>query len=177
MIKSEEIPNLFQLSKEEYGGSYNRDILELYKFYVEMADRISARRQSANSFYLSVNSALIGGIALLDSEIVGGKILVSIAGVALSRLWTRNILSYKSINEKKFAIINSIEEKLPVQLYSMEWKLLEEGKSSKTHRPFYSVERWVPEIFFVLFIISLLGSVDSNSIINIFRFIISCQIS
>ena len=33
--------------------------LEQYKLYVEMADRISSRRQNANSFFLSINTAIV----------------------------------------------------------------------------------------------------------------------
>ena len=33
-------------------------LLEQYKLYVEMADRISQRRQSANNYFLSVNILL-----------------------------------------------------------------------------------------------------------------------
>src|SRR5256885_4461010 len=41
--------------------------LEQYKLYVEMADRISSRRLTANSFFLTINSAIIalGGYAAL----------------------------------------------------------------------------------------------------------------
>ena len=31
MIKSEEDPDLFQISKEEYGDNYNKDIFEHFK--------------------------------------------------------------------------------------------------------------------------------------------------
>jgi hypothetical protein len=34
-------------------------LLEQYKLYIEMADRISSRRQSANSFFLSLNTTLV----------------------------------------------------------------------------------------------------------------------
>ncbi len=33
--------------------------LELYKLAVEMADRVSARRATANAFFLTVNTALL----------------------------------------------------------------------------------------------------------------------
>ena len=39
--------------------------LEQYKLYVEMADRISARRQTANSFFLSVNTAIVALLGYL----------------------------------------------------------------------------------------------------------------
>ncbi|GHI47573.1 RipA family octameric membrane protein [Streptomyces albidoflavus] len=35
------------------------EVLELYKLAVEMADRVSARRGTANAFFLSVQTALV----------------------------------------------------------------------------------------------------------------------
>ena len=52
--------------EEEYGENYKAHLLEQYKLYVEMADRISARRQTANSFFLSINTAIIALISYLN---------------------------------------------------------------------------------------------------------------
>ena len=52
--------NLIVNDKDSYGESYQAHSLEIYKLYVQMADNISARRQSANSFFLTVNTAIIG---------------------------------------------------------------------------------------------------------------------
>ena len=43
------------MNPEKYGEKYKEHLLEQYKLYVEMADRISGRRQTANSFFLSIN--------------------------------------------------------------------------------------------------------------------------
>ena len=43
------------LSGERKSASEEKDVLEIYMMLVEMADRVSERRQSANAFYLSVN--------------------------------------------------------------------------------------------------------------------------
>jgi len=59
---------------------------ELYKLAVEMADRVSARRGLANTFFLTVNT----GLAALQS--------------------------YRKLNAAKFKVINAIEPRLPLQL-------------------------------------------------------------
>jgi hypothetical protein len=41
-------------------------LLELYKLCVEMADRVSARRATANAFFLTLNSALLAGLGLVQ---------------------------------------------------------------------------------------------------------------
>ncbi len=51
--------NLIRQSKENYGGEFNQHLFEQYKLYVKMADRISARRMLANSFFVGVHTALI----------------------------------------------------------------------------------------------------------------------
>src|ERR1700693_4560599 len=42
-------------------------ILELYKTAVEMADRTSARRAGANSFFLTLNTALAAVVGIVSS--------------------------------------------------------------------------------------------------------------
>lgn len=46
-------------TEEEYGTDYKHHILEQYKLYVEMSDRVSQRRASLNVFFISVNTFLI----------------------------------------------------------------------------------------------------------------------
>ena len=41
------------------GLTYSSALLEQYKFYVELADRVSQRRAVANSFFLLVNSVAV----------------------------------------------------------------------------------------------------------------------
>ena len=51
------------VSAEKYGSNHQAHTLEIYKICVEMADRISARRERMNSFFLTVNAVLLGGLA------------------------------------------------------------------------------------------------------------------
>jgi hypothetical protein len=43
-------------------------LLDQYKLYVEMADRISQRRTTANSYFLSVNSAILAFVGYLTQK-------------------------------------------------------------------------------------------------------------
>jgi hypothetical protein len=40
--------------------------MELYKLAVEMADRVSARRGTANAFFVTVNTALLAFLGLAE---------------------------------------------------------------------------------------------------------------
>lgn len=151
---------IFQYTEEQYGGFYKQHIVDIYKFYVEMADRISARRQSANSFYLAVNTTIVGASAFFSQDSISGRWLVAFAGIAIAIMWIRNIQSYKSLNAGKFTVINEIEKLLPISPYTAEWHILGRGTDKKRHVPFHNVEIIVPMIFIAIYAILCFVSVD-----------------
>lgn len=123
-----------------------------------MADRISSRRQSANSFFLSVNTAIITVVSYIQLGLPKGESsdfywLVSLAGMALCYMWYRLIRSYKDLNSGKFEIVLSIERNLPISPYNAEWELVGRGKDPKLYLPFTRVEMVVPWIFFILHLV------------------------
>lgn len=123
--------------------------LELYKLMVEMADRVSQRRQVANSFYLSINTLLVGGSAYLGATTASTRttLLVSLAGVMVCIYWIRAIESYKTLNTAKFSIINEIEDGLVIKPFTDEWAKLDPNGDGKRHKPFHETERFVPRVF------------------------------
>lgn len=140
---------------DEYGSSYRDHALEMYKTYVEMADRISERREKANSFFLTVNTALI---ALLAKDAFGSnaadprglELLVPVAACVLCYLWYRIIRSYRDLNSAKFKVVHAIECQLPLRPYDAEWESVERGKNPQLYLPFTHVEKVVPWLFMVL---------------------------
>jgi len=74
---------------------------ELYKLAVETADRISARRGIANSFFLTANT-----------------------GIVFAGAWWALLRGYRDLNSAKFEIILAMEERLPVRVYGDEWDRL-----------------------------------------------------
>src|SRR5687767_13699380 len=80
--------------------------LELYKLAVEMADRVSARRATANAFFLTVNTALL---AFVSSGSLTVLWLVALAGIALSATWCVLLKSYRDLNAAKFGVILEME--------------------------------------------------------------------
>lgn len=53
-----------------YSGADGTSVLlEQYKIYVEMADRVSARRGLTNTFFLSLNSAIFAAIGFAVGHI------------------------------------------------------------------------------------------------------------
>lgn len=129
--------------------------LEIYKLLIEMADRVSQRRQAANSFYLSVNTLLLGSSAYLlpTPQQIQGILVITVAGMAISVLWIWNILSYKTLNTAKFAVIQDLEKSLTIQPYTDEWTRLDPEQDGERHTPFHRVELFVPWVFFTAYIV------------------------
>jgi len=66
-------PLLLQVSEVESGDAYRQHLFDQYKLAVEMADRVSARRTQANTFFLAVNTGLLTVFANLGKvKIISG---------------------------------------------------------------------------------------------------------
>tara|TARA_Y100000310_G_C20702291_1_gene831009 strand:+ start:4312 stop:4818 length:507 start_codon:yes stop_codon:yes gene_type:complete len=134
-------------------NSATNQALDYYKLCIAAAEQISSRRQSANSFFLTINTVLISFVSYSSIEeltINWTFFAVSFAGIAICLMWRRLILSYKELNSAKFKVILALEEKLPFKPYAAEWLSLGEGKNPAIHRPFSSMEAYVPLVFIFL---------------------------
>ena len=156
--KSVSGPTLTNLTQIGYYVNEAAIKLELYKLAVEMADRVSQRRQTANSFYLSINTLLVGGSAYLGTLRPSADTIsiVSLAGVAICVLWGWNIASYQTLNSAKFKVIHDLEQSLPSQLFKEEWEKLDPDGDGKRHRPFHKVEGLVPWVFGLVYVVQTL---------------------
>jgi hypothetical protein len=142
----------------ELPGNY----FELYKLAVEMADRISARRGLANSFFLTANT---GVVALLAGRDI--RWYLAVAGIALSISWWALLKSYRDLNKAKFQTILAMEDQLPIRMYGNEWDRLqaEPVTSSRCrdlirawarqYRELGRVERIVPWVFTAIYVVDI----------------------
>lgn len=149
------VEDLAGIPKEKYGREYHDHVLDIYKLYVEMADKVSERRQSANSFFLSINSAIIafvGSVDVIADQIFHPSLfwLIGFAGMVLSYQWYRLVRSYKDLNTGKFKVIHEIERHLPFRPYDAEWTALGRGERADLYLPFTHVEIRVPWVFFAI---------------------------
>jgi hypothetical protein len=126
-----------------------KSVVDIYKVLIDMADKVSQRRQNANNFYLSVNTAITGAAAYLSAtgNSSANIFIISLAGFLVCLLWKRNIDSYKDLNKGKFFVIHEIEKALPIAAFTAEWDVLQRGENRKLYRPFHVVEALVPYIF------------------------------
>ncbi len=153
------------MNREEYGEQFKEHLLEQYKLYVEMADRISDRRGQTNMFYISLLSVLLALLSIVigRNTLNGSQAVIfmtmGILGLGLCVLWNINIRSYRQINSGKFKVIHEMEQNLPFNCYDREWEILGKGKKAKSYLQLTRVEQYVPIIlavpYLVLFIYSL----------------------
>ncbi len=144
--------SLFPTEEGDYGSDYRTHYLEVYRIYVERMDAVSARRESANTFFLSLHTVLIGVMGYVGNSEVFMKMMVGVVGCILSYFWYRLLLSYRSLNAAKCDVILEIEKKLPLSPYGAEWRCLGyKDKNSNKYRPLTHIEVWVPGVFMVLY--------------------------
>lgn len=113
--------------------------VELYKLAVEMADRISARRGIANSFFLTVNTGIVTLVASNDY-----RWYVPVAGLVFASTWWALLRSYRELNRAKFAVILALEASLPAQIYGDEWDHLRR-EPVRFARRLDSLRSWVAQ--------------------------------
>jgi hypothetical protein len=131
-------PVLLRASEGEYGDCNRQQLFDQYKLAVEMADRVSARRMQANTFFLAVNTGLIAVLVLCYG-------------------WWRIVGSYRQLSSGKHAVILEIETLLPAAPYAAEWAVLGEGRDPRRYLPLTRVETWVPRLFALLYLLLLLA--------------------
>ena len=125
-----------------------------------MTDKVSERRQTANNYFLTVNSILVSLFGVLSgfstlTEQHLWMYFLPLAGLLVSITWATLIRSYRQLNSGKFKVIHRIESQLPVALYDLEWEILGKGEG-KQYLPFTHVEQFVPWIFAGLYILLII---------------------
>jgi len=147
-------PQLIRQTKESYGDTFKADLFEQYKLYVESAEKISERRVSANNYLLTVNAFLVTLYGLVAASRFNTiwMILVPVAGFLVALTWHRIITSYRDLNTVKFKVVHELEQQMPAALYDYEWHKAGEGRG-KAYHPLSHLERWVPIIFMVLYVL------------------------
>ena len=150
--------------RENYGSEFKTHLLEQYKLYVEMADRVSSRRVQAASFYTSVLSALLALLSITSNEeLFQGPqsfvlLTIAILGLCLCLAWAANINSYKQLNSLIFKVIHDMEAYLPYPCYDMEWKILKEDKNRQRYFRLTAIEQYIPIILAIPYLCLLIYS-------------------
>jgi hypothetical protein len=139
-------------------------LLDLYKLAVEMADRVSARRATANAFFLTVQTAFVAVLGVAAPNLARSpwwvSLSVALAGLVLSASWWLLLRSYRDLNRAKFYVINTVEQQLPVRIFADEWTYLKQDSLPRRRGRYAelgAVERIVPAVFAALYVLLFVG--------------------
>jgi len=164
-MPSTDFPDISSKPKDEYGEKYNEHLLQQYLLYVQMADKVSERRSLANTFFLTANTAILSTLGIVTAVSPANSVesgflafLAAITPVLLCYSWYRMVRSYQQLSTGKFSVIHEIEAKLPLAPYRAEWNALGEGKDPAKYKPLTDVEKWVPLIFAMLYVVVALAA-------------------
>ena len=135
-------------TEKEYGGTFNTDLLEQYKLYVQSAENISSNRIATSRYLLTLNAALLAlyGLQLPNLDPGYMALVVPVTGIFVSALWHRIIKSYSNLNGIKFEIIHKLEERLPAALFKTEWDVVEKRRG-KPYMSVTKIEQGFPLLF------------------------------
>jgi hypothetical protein len=122
-------------------------ILEQYKSLVGDVGNIGARYATANGFYLSVLTALLGVLAYvgtgkaIERQTYWVVVLVALFAIAICWIWRKTIQFYGKLFKGKFDVLKELGCELPVNVYQREdQKVYGEGGA----RPLTEHEARVP---------------------------------
>ena len=145
-------------------ATYETAVLEQYRLYVEMADRVSARRGLTNSFFLTLNTGIFTLIAALGKTPPADKAwwlaipLAAILGECFA--WFYLVRSYRLLNSAKYQVVGILEERLPASpFWRAEWSALGEGKDRGRYWPLSHIEQWIPVLFALAYISGFLAAI------------------
>ena len=130
--------------------------LDQYKAYLADLGNVGSRYATANGFYLSVISALLGILALTESSKLLGTVprstlwVVCLFASVICIVWTRTIGFYRRLFSAKFRVLDELEAHLPHKCYGKEYEYLE----AKGATNLLKIDRFAP-IALMLFFIAL----------------------
>ena len=133
--------------------AYQRSLMEQYKICVEISDRISARRSWLNTFFITVNTVVLGtiGLSLSRSSSVpqAGLLLITLFGLLfLCYAWLRLAQSYRHLTKVKSAVIKALESRLPCNIT---W-LTEKNQIGRKSNALAQMEILLPFFFAILYV-------------------------
>ena len=152
-------------------------VLEQYRLYVEMADRVSARRGLTNSFFLTLNTGILTLVAVFGkaphyANVAWWLVIPFVAILGQCFAWFYLVRSYRLLNSAKYKVVGALEERLPASpFWRAEWWVLGEGKDPRRYWPLSHIEQWIPLLFalayiagFLVLILTWLCMADKRSV-------------
>jgi hypothetical protein len=153
---------------ETYPGgadAHREALLEQYRLYLDLTDRLAARRATANAFFLTLNTAVLGVAGAVwgqRSDVPAWlAALVLVPLLVLCAVWFLLIGHHRVVSAAKWAVVAAFEEHLPAGPFERtEWHGLlgGAGRRSWWHR-LTLLEQVVPAVFATTYVVgAVLGA-------------------
>lgn len=153
-----------------------KEVIDIYKLCVDMADKTSERRLKNNTFMITINTGLLSlnsYLSLSGNDQQFWHVVLCLACIIINIYWIFLISTYKKINEAKYSIINKIESNhnLPETPFTSENQYLNTAK----YFHLSTIERLIPSTLILLNILIIILSIycftdkasSTTTIINI----------
>ncbi|MDR0967955.1 MAG: hypothetical protein LBL75_04000 [Rickettsiales bacterium] len=126
---------------------------QIYNSYVESCKDLSERRWQITTFFVTLNTAIIG---LKDTNFINPVILM-LFGILMDMLWIKLLTSYRRLNSAKWRVIQKFEEKykFPVQLYTAEQDEYDRLKTQNRTQSISRIELLIPVVVIICFLIMM----------------------
>jgi hypothetical protein len=122
---------LFPAGANFEDNSKRKELAEQYKVLANHVEQMSERRQVANNFFLSMNSAIFAGMGLLAKEslsevehpiamkgIFSLICVLAIVGLVICKGWTSIIRAHRQLNLANLSILQMMEKYLAAAIFS-----------------------------------------------------------
>src|SRR4051794_733132 len=137
--------------------------IALFELYLATAEKVSDWRAQANSWMLSVNSAIVGlyGYLQADKLSVGTaqKAIwlwaIPAAGALACLAWASLLTSYRKLNRAKFTVLAQLEADLPIPPFTRE----REAYHRDRRRSLSMIESLIPGCFVLLYVAMIIAAV------------------
>ena len=150
------VDNLWNEEQDNFSNEqYYNLLIEQYKIYVEILDRVSFRRISINLFFLIINISIVGvmalGISRSSAQLSLALLVLPLLGLlSICHCWWRVVRFYRHTVNIKEQVIGALEKRLPSSpIFSAE-RVVAQKKGSFT--PLKRLETTMPFIFTFLYL-------------------------
>lgn len=137
------------------------NLIEQYKVLLSTSESLIERRQKLTTTYISIFSVLLPILsAMLSFQSIFlniGVSLIALIGIILCLSWRKTVISYGKSNRAKFAILEEMENKLPVAMFASEWIVLK--RITNKYKSFTDRETLIPILFLIVYLIVLVASI------------------
>jgi hypothetical protein len=136
--------------------------LAMFELFLATAEKVSDRRAQANSWMLSVNSAIVALYGYIQSDKMAVGVppkavwlwAIPAGGAIVCLAWAALLASYRKLNSAKYTVLAELEADLPASPFTRERQIYKEDG----RRSFSQIEILIPACFVLLYIIMLFAS-------------------